>query len=156
SYTLHQGLQIHAANGRGLWHINLSAPRLLQPAAGDFAIQTVCRSVSAEQPAIGGLLLWKDKENYLALECGLCGPANIAFRGCIGNKDMVIGRGRLPAEGLSTCAWNGRAATCGPSAVRTARAGSPWAPWGFRWKTPWRSASTLSGPSTARSTTAHT
>jgi tetratricopeptide (TPR) repeat protein len=102
SYAVQQGLHLQAANGRGLWHVNLSAPRLLRPApSGDLAVQAVCRPVSAEQPAIGGLLLWKDRENYLVLERGLVGPADICFRGCLGNKDLLIGRGRLPAERLS-------------------------------------------------------
>jgi tetratricopeptide (TPR) repeat protein len=102
SYAVREGLHLQAANGRGLWHVNLSAPRLLRPApSGDLAVQAVCRPVSAEQPAIGGLLLWKDRENYLVLERGLVGPAEICFRGCLGNKDVLIGRGRLPAERLS-------------------------------------------------------
>jgi hypothetical protein len=67
SFTVQNGLEIHAANGRDLWHINLSAPRLLRPVSpvlsGDLAVQTVCVPVSEEKPAIGGLLLWKDKEN---------------------------------------------------------------------------------------------
>src|SRR5260221_4006782 len=42
SSTVHQGLEIQAANGRKLWGLNLSAPRFLRHAAGDFAVQTVC------------------------------------------------------------------------------------------------------------------
>jgi hypothetical protein len=48
-------LEIHAANGRDLRHINLSAPRLLRPMSGEFAVQTACVPVSNEKPAIGGL-----------------------------------------------------------------------------------------------------
>ena len=98
-HTLHEGMQLHAANGRNLWRANLSTPRLLQPAPpGDFAVQTVCSPVSTEQPTIGGLLLWQDKEHYLLLECGHWGSADIAFRGCLQNEDRFLGRGRLPAE----------------------------------------------------------
>ena len=48
-------------------------------------------------PAIGGLLLWKDKQNYLRLDRGTRGKYEINFSGCINNEDMVIGRGRLEA-----------------------------------------------------------
>jgi hypothetical protein len=108
------GLEIHAANGRDLWNVNLSAPRLLRSVSGDFAVQTVCVPVSVaptscrqtsrqdacatEKPAIGGLLLWKDKENFLRLDRGTRGKHEISFMGCLANKDVVIGRGRLPSE----------------------------------------------------------
>jgi hypothetical protein len=92
-------LTLRAANGRDLEQVNLSAPRLLRPAPScDFAAQTVCGAVSVSQPAIGGLLLWQEKENYLVLELGRWGAADIAFRGCIANRDLYVGRGRLPAE----------------------------------------------------------
>jgi class 3 adenylate cyclase/tetratricopeptide (TPR) repeat protein/regulation of enolase protein 1 (concanavalin A-like superfamily) len=87
-------LEIRAANGRDLWMVNLSAPRLLWPASGDFAVQTICLPVSNEKPAIGGLLLWKDQANYLRLARGKNGRNEIAFTGCLANGD-VIGRGCL-------------------------------------------------------------
>jgi len=104
SFTVQNGLEIHAANGRDLWHINLSAPRLLRLVSpvlsevegGDLAMQTVCVPVLGENPSIGGLLLWKDKENYLRLDRGTTGEHDILFGGCLGNQDVVIGRGRLP------------------------------------------------------------
>jgi predicted ATPase len=99
SYAVQEGLRIAAANGRDLWHLNLSAPRMLVPApSGDFAVRAVCGPVSDEQPAIGGLLLWQDKAHYLVLERGLCGAGDIAFRGCLDNVDRFLGRGRLPAR----------------------------------------------------------
>jgi hypothetical protein len=92
-------LVVHAANGRDLWFLNVSAPRLLRHApSGDFAVQTLCGPLSDEQPAIGGLLLWQDAEHYLVLEWGHWGPADIAFRGCLDNEDRLLGRGRLPGE----------------------------------------------------------
>ncbi len=100
SYTVRNGLGIHAANGRHLWHINLSAPRLLRQASGDLALQTTCGPVSGDRPAIGGLLLWKDEQHYLHLDWGLFGANDVSFMGCIGNQDVVIGRGRLPRDGL--------------------------------------------------------
>jgi hypothetical protein len=97
SYKVQDGLQINAANGRGLWHINLSAPRVLQPVpqGGDFVVQTVCRPVAGGIPAIGGLVLWQDQENYLRLDRGRWGIQEIAFEGCLRNEDVIIGRGRL-------------------------------------------------------------
>jgi hypothetical protein len=94
-----EGLLIGAANGRDLWYANLSAPRLLQPApSGDFAMQMVCAPGSGEQPSIGGVLLWQDERNYLVLEWGRWGAADIAFRGCLENADRLIGCGRLPGQ----------------------------------------------------------
>jgi tetratricopeptide (TPR) repeat protein len=99
SCSLDGGLLIRAANGRDMWHVNLSAPRLLQRAPADgFAVQTICGPVSDAQPAIGGLLLWQDAQHYLVLEWGHWGAADIAFRGCLENEDRLIGRGRLPGQ----------------------------------------------------------
>jgi hypothetical protein len=94
-----EGLELRARGYRDLWHVNLSAPRLLQPApAGDFAVQAVCGPTCAERPAIGGVVLWQDENHYLVLERGRWGPADIAFRGCLAGEDRFLGRGRLPAE----------------------------------------------------------
>jgi hypothetical protein len=98
TFTLRNGLEIHAANGRDLWHVNLSAPRLLRPASGEFGVETICRPASAAKPAIGGLLLWKDRENYLRLEWGTRGPHELLFRGCLADRGRIIGRGRLPSD----------------------------------------------------------
>jgi hypothetical protein len=98
SFTLLRGLEIQAANGRDLFHVNRSAPHLLRSAQGDFAIQAICLPVSDEKPAQGGVLLWHDSTNYLRLDRGTFGKHEITFLGCIDNNDVVIGRGRLPAE----------------------------------------------------------
>jgi regulation of enolase protein 1 (concanavalin A-like superfamily) len=47
---------------------------------------------------MGGILLWKDKENFLRLDRGTRGPHEVSLQGCLGNQDVIIGRGRLPAE----------------------------------------------------------
>jgi hypothetical protein len=107
SFVVQNGLEIHAANGRDLWFNNLSAPRILCPVltvtnqveGADFAVQTVCTPVCGEKPAIGGILLWKDRENWLRLDRGALEACEISFRGCLGNKDLVFGRGRLPLDG---------------------------------------------------------
>jgi tetratricopeptide (TPR) repeat protein len=95
SFRVRNGLEIHAANGRDLQYANLSAPRMLWPASGDWAVQTVCAPASGEKPAIGGLLLWQDKKNYLRLDRGATGKYDIFFGGSLGNQDILIGRGRL-------------------------------------------------------------
>jgi hypothetical protein len=99
-YEVQKGLVIHAANGRDLWYINLSAPRLLRPAPeGDIDVQTVCAPAADDRPGIGGLLLWHDKENYLRLDRGTRGTREISFQGCLANQDVIIGRGRLELDG---------------------------------------------------------
>jgi hypothetical protein len=109
SLTVRNGLEIRAANGRDLCHPNRSAPHLLRPIAGDFALQAACRSVSKDMPAIGGLLLWRNKEHYLRLDWGSRGPHQVSVGGCLpgkqigarlwsGEKDATIGRGRLVTE----------------------------------------------------------
>jgi predicted ATPase/class 3 adenylate cyclase/regulation of enolase protein 1 (concanavalin A-like superfamily) len=95
SYTVQDGLEIHAANGRDLWEMNLSAPRILRKVTGDFAVQTCCMPVSGDMPTIGGIVLWKDRENFLRLGRGMRGEREIALEGCINNKDVCIGRGHL-------------------------------------------------------------
>jgi hypothetical protein len=47
---------------------------------------------------MGGLLLWKDSENFLRLERGGGGRDAISFGGCLGDEDVIIGRGRLTSD----------------------------------------------------------
>jgi regulation of enolase protein 1 (concanavalin A-like superfamily) len=95
AYRVEDGLEIHAANGRDLWLLNLSAPRLLREASGDLVLQTTCLPASDDRPAIGGLLLWADEQNYLRLDRGAYGGDDVSLGGCLGNEDLVLGRGRL-------------------------------------------------------------
>jgi DNA-binding SARP family transcriptional activator len=101
SFHVQDGLEIRAAGGRDLWHINHSAPRLLRQACDDFVVQTVCAPRSDQGsdavPSIGGLVIWKDRENYVRLVWGLRGARDVAFEGCVDNEDIVFGRGFLPA-----------------------------------------------------------
>jgi predicted ATPase/class 3 adenylate cyclase len=103
TYALRDGVEIRAANGRDLLHVNLSAPRLLRQASGDWVVQCQCVPVSRSVPAIGGLVLWKGKENYLRLDRGATGEHDVYFGGCLDNQDVLIGRGHLlpenPGEG---------------------------------------------------------
>jgi hypothetical protein len=45
---------------------------------------------------MGGLLIWIDATNYLRLDWGTGGSREITLTGCIGNRDALFGRGRLP------------------------------------------------------------
>ncbi len=40
-------------------------------------------------------MLWLDEQNYLRVDRGLRGAQEIAFEGCLANKDVIVGRGRL-------------------------------------------------------------
>jgi hypothetical protein len=97
SFALKSKLIIRAANERNLHHINRSAPRLIsrEPIDGDFTIQTICRAFSKDQPAIGGLLVWQNENNWFCLEVGARGRGEIFFRGFANNQDLVFGRGIL-------------------------------------------------------------
>jgi DNA-binding SARP family transcriptional activator len=100
-HTLKNDLEIRAVNGRELWLGNLSAPRLLRPVpqGARWAVQTVCipMSSSRDRPVIGGLLLWKDKKDFLRLDLGSMGANMLSFLGCVDNQDLIVGRGRLTA-----------------------------------------------------------
>ena len=98
SYRLAEGLEILAANGRDLWHLNTGAPRQLRSLAGIFTAQAVCGRALADRPASGGLALWQDEGNFLTLEIGSLGTGELTFRGCLNGMDNVLGRGRLNAE----------------------------------------------------------
>ncbi|MBV7338078.1 AAA family ATPase [Chloroflexi bacterium TSY] len=96
AYDLEKGLTIYAANERYLWYVNQSAPRFMCQAEGDLVVQTRCVSASPEMPAIGGLLLWLDAQNYLLLNYGQVGEFSLGFGGLIDGQDLLVGRGRLP------------------------------------------------------------
>ncbi|MEM7134065.1 MAG: BTAD domain-containing putative transcriptional regulator [Chloroflexota bacterium] len=98
SFAIQSYLTLYAANERDLWLLNRSAPRLLRPASGDFAVETICVTNLTDQPSIGGLLLWQNEENYLRLCVGIFGKSEINFLGNLNNEDLYFGRGRLPSE----------------------------------------------------------
>ena len=101
-FHLDNGLKMFAANGRDLWYINQSAPRLLQVISPKLreigAAETVCVPIDANKPAIGGLVLWKDQKNYLLFDRGYCGGHEVNFRGHLGGQDFFIGRGSLSVK----------------------------------------------------------
>jgi class 3 adenylate cyclase/tetratricopeptide (TPR) repeat protein/regulation of enolase protein 1 (concanavalin A-like superfamily) len=95
SYEVHDGLSIRAANERDVWVINWSAPRLLRPVSGDWAVQTACVPAMDDRPTIGGLLLWKDEHHYLSLIRGAFGDREATLMGCLGHGDVIFGQGCL-------------------------------------------------------------
>lgn len=98
------GLTIHAANCRNLWAINLGAPRLVRPVAGDCAMQVTCQAALADRPAIGGILLWQDKANYLRLTWAKLGRGiyhAFAARWRIATWSSATGRCPTPAGSCS-------------------------------------------------------
>lgn len=85
-----------AANGRGLWQNNASAPRLLRLVDGECAWQGVCISGSKGQPAIGGLVLWRGRKDFVSVTWGFGGPGGILLSGYVHAEPLVVGRGWLP------------------------------------------------------------
>jgi regulation of enolase protein 1 (concanavalin A-like superfamily) len=100
SWEAGRGLEIRAANGGDLWKLNVSAPRVMRPAIGRFAVQAVCGPARNDSPASGGIVIWKDRKNFFTLAAGVRGKNEISFRGCRDGEDVWAGRGRLPAESV--------------------------------------------------------
>ena len=91
--SIAQGMVMRARCGRGLYSLNESAPRLVVSAPGDVAIQAACEPADARTPTVGGIVLWRDRFNYLALHWGLCGTGTVLFHGWVDNEFVVVGRG---------------------------------------------------------------
>ncbi len=93
------GVEVSAANGRDLYHLNLSAPRLVMDFSGDFAVEVCISSASDDKPQQGGLLIWKDKDNFLRFERGVDGQHEMRLHGYVNGEWHIAGRGLLKAEG---------------------------------------------------------
>ena len=66
--ALHGGLRITVTGPHDLyWETGFEAPRLLREADGDFTLET---RVSGPDAWCGGLLVWKDQQNYVRLDRG--------------------------------------------------------------------------------------
>jgi class 3 adenylate cyclase/tetratricopeptide (TPR) repeat protein/regulation of enolase protein 1 (concanavalin A-like superfamily) len=99
------GLEICAANGRDFDGLNLSAPRLMRDITGDFVVE-VCVSPSShpqsptdeDKPHQGGLLVWKDRDNFLRFDKGIQGQDEMRLHGYVNNNYKIAGRGLLPAS----------------------------------------------------------
>jgi len=92
------GLEICAANGRDLDGLTLNAPRLMREISGDFAVEVCVSSACDEKPQMGGLLVWKDKDNFLRFEKGVHGQNEVRLHGYVDGKYQVAGRGLLSGD----------------------------------------------------------
>jgi regulation of enolase protein 1 (concanavalin A-like superfamily) len=92
------GFGIYATNGRNLRYLNFSAPRLTQEISGDFAFAVCISPLSDDRPQQGGLLVWKDRDNFLRFERGTDGRHEMRLQGYVGGKHQVAGRGMLVAD----------------------------------------------------------
>jgi hypothetical protein len=91
-------LKIQADSGCDLYPGNFEAPCLLQEISSDFAIETKMASADEDTPTVGGLLVWKDENNYIRFERGMHGTNEIGLSGSIeGNWDH-FGRGMLVSD----------------------------------------------------------
>ena len=92
-------LEIRAASGCDLYpENNFDAPCLLQGISGNFAIETKMASAEKDTPTAGGLLVWKDKDNYIRFERGMHGKNEIGLFGNINGEWSYLGRGMLVSD----------------------------------------------------------
>jgi tetratricopeptide (TPR) repeat protein len=94
-------LEIRAGAGSDLsvsYPRNFHAPRLLQKLSGDFALEVKLKPASDDLPSRGGLLIWKDKENYIRFERTIYVQGGISLSGRIQRKYSCFGRGILPSD----------------------------------------------------------
>jgi class 3 adenylate cyclase/tetratricopeptide (TPR) repeat protein len=91
-------LEIRASSDCDLWWTNLNAPRLLQDISGDFAIETKIAPAGENITIVGGLLVWKDKDNFIRFERGMHGTNEIGLSGNIKGEFGHFGRGVLASE----------------------------------------------------------
>ena len=92
------GIEIHAANGRILFARRADAPRLMRTISGDFTIEAFIFPASDDKPQMGGLLIWKDKDNFLRFEKGVDGEREMRLQGNVNGEWQIAGRGLLPAS----------------------------------------------------------
>jgi len=93
------GLVIFAPNGRTLDYVNLSAPRLVQETASNLAVEVCILPASDDKPQIGGLLVWKDRDNFLRFEKGMNGQKSVLLGGYTNGERQIAGHGLMPGDG---------------------------------------------------------
>jgi hypothetical protein len=98
-YQAGRGLEVYAANGRALWDVNLSAPRLIRRIESEeFAVQVATAPAVEATPSIGGILLWTDSGNFARLERGALGEHDVMLVVRRNGRDAPVGRGRVSAD----------------------------------------------------------
>jgi predicted ATPase/class 3 adenylate cyclase/regulation of enolase protein 1 (concanavalin A-like superfamily) len=94
-------LKIQADSACNLWGWNnFDAPRLLQGISGDFAIETKIAPANEIMPMEGGLLVWKDVNNFIRFEKGMRGKNNMELSSGIDSKWEFFGRGMLVSDAV--------------------------------------------------------
>lgn len=92
------GLEVCSSSGSDLWRRNSDAPRLLRELSGDFTVEVKLKAVSEDLPSVGGVLIWKDEENYIRFERGMHGKDEIRLLGNVQSERAHFGRGMLTSD----------------------------------------------------------
>jgi len=76
-------LELSTVSGNDLWpKANLDAPRLLRFVSGNFAVETKLAPSPERVLQAGGIVVWKDKENFIRFERGTWGYDTIILQKC--------------------------------------------------------------------------
>ena len=96
------GLQIIVPPGHNLYGSNRDAPRLLQTISGDFAIETKISDGEGGRKC-GGLLVWKDEDNYIRFEMSSSSvhEGEMRFEANVKGNYIFPGRGLFDAKTLT-------------------------------------------------------
>lgn len=85
-------LELSTVSGNDLWSkANLDAPRLLRFASGNFALETKVATSPERILQAGGMVVWKDKENFIRFERGTWGYDTIILQKCEGGLFQHLG-----------------------------------------------------------------
>ncbi len=71
---------------------------MLQAVSGDFAVEVKLKAASSDLPSVGGLLVWKDRENYIRFDKGMDLEDAISLFGSVQGKWDYFGRGLLASD----------------------------------------------------------
>ncbi|MFC1717930.1 AAA family ATPase [Candidatus Poribacteria bacterium] len=93
-------VEIRATSGCNLFPGDCNAPRLLQDISGEFAVEVRMKAASSDVPSAGGILVWKDEENFIRFERGVYGEDEIGLADVIQGEYKRFGRGMLDSDML--------------------------------------------------------
>lgn len=91
-------LQLNADPESSLRGGNPDAPRILQEITGDFAIEVKLKAASDDLSSMGGILVWRDKDNYIQFDKGRLLKNEISLTSNIENMNDHFGRGMLVSD----------------------------------------------------------